>query len=57
MVAFAVTFQVVVIDSHCQSIYVLEQGRFTLFLGEDGILDLIGKSLVIVVAQNTILST
>jgi len=53
-VAFAVIFSVVVIDSHCQSVHVLEQGGFSLFLGRDRILDLIGKLLVIVMAEYTI---
>jgi len=45
---------VVVIDSHCQSIHILEPGGFFLFLGRDRILDLIGEFLVIVIAQHTI---
>jgi len=56
-VVFIVTFPVVVINSYCQSIYVLKQGRFTLFLGGDRILDPVWKILVIVVVQNTIPST
>jgi len=31
------------IDSHCQSIHVLEQGRFSLFPGKDRILDLMAE--------------
>ena len=50
MVAFTVMFPVVVINSYCQSIYILEQGRFSLFLGRDRILNLIWKSLVIAMA-------
>ena len=53
-VVFAVSFLVVVIDSHCYSIHILEQGGFFLFLGRDRILDLIGEPLVIAMAQNTI---
>ena len=37
-----------------KSIHILEQGGFSLFLDRDGILDLIGKSLVIVMAEHTI---
>jgi len=54
MVAFVVMFPVMVIDSHCQSIHVLEQGGFSLFLGRDRVLDLIWEPLVIAMAQNTI---
>jgi len=57
MVAFMVTFPVVVINSHCQGIHVLEQGRFSLFPGRDKVLELIGEPLVIVMAQNTIFPT
>ena len=57
MVAFTVMFPVAVINRHCQDIHILEQGGFFLFLGKDRILDLIGESLVIVIAQNTILLT
>ena len=41
MVAFIVMFLVVVIDSYCQSIYILEQGGFSLFPDRNRILDLI----------------
>ena len=57
IVVFTVIFLVVVINSHYQSVYVLKQGEFFLFLGRDRILDPIGKSLVIVMAQNTISPT
>jgi len=56
-VAFMVTFPVVVINSHCQSIHILEQGGFFLFSSGDGILDPIGETLVIAVAKDTILPT
>jgi len=56
-VVFMVTFLVVVINSYHQSIHVLEQDRFILFLGEYKILNLIWEPLVIVVVQNTILLT
>ena len=45
MIVFTVIFAVAVINSHYQSIHILEQ---------DGFLDLIWKILVIAVAQNTI---
>jgi len=57
MVMFAVMFLVAVIDSHCQSIYILEWGGFSLFLGRDKILDPIWESLIIAMAQHTILPT
>ena len=50
MVAFAVTFPAVVIDSYHQSIHILEQNRFFLFLSRNRILDLIWEFLVIAVA-------
>ena len=34
--------------------HILKQGEFSLFLGGNEVLDPIGKTLVIVVAQNTI---
>ena len=49
-----VIFTVVVIDSYRQSIYVLEQGGFSLFLDRDRILDPIGEPLVIAIAERTI---
>ena len=49
-----VIFTVVVIDSYRQSIYVLEQGGFSLFLDRDRILDPIGEPLVIAIAEHTI---
>ena len=57
MMVFAVTFSVAVINSHYQSIYILEQDRFSLFSGRDRILNLIGELLVIAIAQHTILPT
>jgi len=57
MMVFAVIFPVVMINSYCQSIHILKQGGFFLFSGRDGILNLIGETLVIAVAKNTILST
>ena len=54
MIVFAVIFLVMMINSHCQSIHVLKQGGFSLFSDRDRILDLIGKSLVIVMAKHTI---
>ena len=54
MVVFTVMFPVVIINSYCQSIHVLERGGFFLFLGRDKILDLIGESLVIAVVEYTI---
>jgi len=54
MVVFVVTFPVAVINSHCQSIHILERGGFFLFLDRDKILDLIEKPLVIVMAEYTI---
>ena len=54
IIAFAVTFLVVVINSHCQSVHILEWGRFSLFPGRDRILNLIGEPMVVVVVQNTI---
>jgi len=53
-VAFVVTFLVAVIDSHCQSIHILEQGGFFLFSDRDRILDLIWEFLVIAMAWYTI---
>jgi len=50
MVAFMVMFPVVVINSHCQSIHILEEARFFLFSGRNRILDLILEFLVITVA-------
>jgi len=41
IVVFVVMFLVAVIDIHHQSIYILKQGRFSLFLDRDRILDLI----------------
>jgi len=55
MVVFVVMFPVVVINSHHQSIYVLEQDGFFLFLGRNRILDPIGEPLVIAIAEYTIL--
>ena len=46
---FVVVFPVVVIDSHYQSIHILEQGKFILFLDGDRILNPIEKTLVIAV--------
>jgi len=43
------------INSHHQSIYILEWDEFFLFLGRDRILDPIGESLVIAMAEHTIL--
>jgi len=40
-----------------KSIYILEQDGFSFFLGGDGILDSIGKPLVIAMAQHTIFPT
>ena len=57
IIVFAVIFLVAVINSYYQSVHVLEQDRFSLFLGRDRILNLTGKPLVIVMAQNTILPT
>ena len=57
MVVFMVTFPVVVINSHHQSIHVLEQGGSSLFLDRDKILDLIGEHLIIAMAQHTISPT
>ena len=54
IVVFMVTFPVVIIDSHCQSIHVLEQGGFSLLPSRNKILDLIGKPLVITMAEHTI---
>jgi len=54
MVEFAVAFLVGVINSHHQSIHVLERGGFFLFLDRDRILDLIGEPLVIAMAEHTI---
>ena len=54
---FAVIFLVAVINSYCQSIHVLEQGGFSLFLGRNKILDPIREPLVIVIAEYTILPT
>jgi len=54
MVAFVVTFPVTVIDSYYQSIHVLEQGGFSLFMDRDRILDLIRETLVIAMAKHTI---
>jgi len=54
MMAFVVAFLIAMINGYCQSIHILEQGRFSLFLGGNRILDPIGKTLVIIVAQNTI---
>ena len=51
---FAVMFPVMVIDSHCQSVHILEQDGFFLFPGKDRILDLIWESMVITMAQHTI---
>jgi len=48
-VVFVITFPIAMINGNHQSIHILEQDRFTWFLDEDGILDLIRKSLVIVV--------
>jgi len=56
-VAFGVTFPVAVINSHRQSIHILERGGFSLFSGRDRVLDLIGEPLVIAMAQNTIFPT
>ena len=50
IVAFVVMFLVAVINSHCQSIHVLERGGFSFFLGKDRVLCLIGEPLVIVIA-------
>ena len=41
--------------THRQSVHVLEQGGFSLFLDKDRILDLIGEPLVIIIAEHTIL--
>jgi len=41
IMAFAVTFPVVVINSHCQSVYILERDGFSLFPDRNRILDLI----------------
>jgi len=41
IITFVVIFTVVVIDRHCQSIHILEQGRFSLFSDRNRILDLI----------------
>ena len=49
-VAFMVILPVVIINGYYQRIHILEQSRFTLFLGGDGILDPIWEPLVIVVA-------
>ena len=57
MVVFVVTFSVAVINSHHQSIHVLEQGGSSLFLDRDKVLDLIGEPLVIAMAQHTISPT
>ena len=57
MVVFVVMFPVVVINSHHQSIYILEQDGFFLFLGRNRILDPIGEPLVIATAEYTILLT
>ena len=58
-VAFTGIFPVAMINSHCQSVHVLERGGFSLFPGKDRILNLIWEPLVmvIVMAQNTILPT
>ena len=56
-VVFMVIFLVAVVDSHHQSIYILEKGGFFLFLGRDKILNLIRKPLVIVMAEYTISPT
>ena len=54
MVVSMVMIPVAVINSHCQSIYFLKQGGFSLFLDRDRILDLIWEPLVIVMAEYTI---
>ena len=50
-------FLVAVINSYCQSIYVLEQGGLFLFLDRNRILDPIREPLVIAIAEYTILPT
>ena len=57
MVVFTVIFPVVVINSHCQSIHILEQNGFSLFSDRDMVLNPIWEFLVIEIAQHTILST
>ena len=49
MMVFAVTFPVAVINSHYQSIHILEQGGFSLFLGRDRILDPIREPMIIAI--------
>ena len=48
-VTFAVMFPVAIINSYCQSIHILKQGGFSLFPDRDRILNLIRKTLIIVV--------
>ena len=55
--AFAVIFPVAMIDSYCQNIHILKQGGFFLFLDSNRILDLIGKSLIISIAEHIISPT
>jgi len=49
-VTFAVMFPVAIINSYCQNIHILKQGGFSLFPDRDRILNLIRKTLIIVVA-------
>jgi len=57
MVAFAVIFPVAVVDSYCQNIHILKQDGFFLFLDKNRILDLIGKPLIISIAEHIISPT